>query len=113
MQGASTGRRDSGSSGTTAITGFDACCGGSCTRKVIGITKILGLVAKFHADRKAANAAAEMSNQAEEKAAAEALANETNAWNTVYGMVDGQLATYAGASPSHHDLLKSLGQKGK
>ena len=70
-------------------------------------------LAKFHADRKAANAAAEMSNQAEEKAAAEALANETNAWNTVYGMVDGQLATYAGASPSHHDLLKSLGQKGK
>ena len=43
-------------------------------------------LAKFHADRKAANAEAETKNVADEQAAAEALANETNPWNTVFSM---------------------------
>ena len=43
-------------------------------------------LAKFHADRKAANASAETKNVADEQAAAEALANETNPWNTVFSM---------------------------
>ena len=43
-------------------------------------------LAKFHADRKTANASAETKNVADEQAAAEALANETNPWNTVFSM---------------------------
>ena len=43
-------------------------------------------LAKFHADRKAVNASAETKNVADEQAAAEALANETNPWNTVFSM---------------------------
>ena len=43
-------------------------------------------LAKFHADRKTTNASAETKNVADEQAAAEALANETNPWNTVFSM---------------------------
>lgn len=43
---------------------------------------------KFHEDRNASSAQAMEDNKAAEKAAAEALANETNPWNTVAGLVD-------------------------
>ena len=45
-------------------------------------------LAAFHEERTASNAQALASNKAAEAAAAEALANETNPWNTVAGLVD-------------------------
>ena len=114
-------------------------------------------LAKFHADRKASNEAAQAKNlcapallaqcplsgaglptadgstatseasfsaaltrlfawldcRADEQAAAEALASETNPWNTVYGMVEQQVATMAGASQQHNDVLLNLNEKGR
>lgn len=49
--------------------------------------------------------------RAAEKQAADALANETNPWNTVYGMVEGQHPR--GASQKYTDVLLSLKEKGK
>lgn len=49
--------------------------------------------------------------RATEKAEAEALASETNPWNTVYKMVEGQAA--AGATQQYNDILVSLKEKGK
>jgi hypothetical protein len=49
--------------------------------------------------------------RAAEKAAAEALASETNPWNTVYGMIEG--AAPAGAGQKYTDVLLSLKEKGK
>ena len=51
--------------------------------------------------------------RADEQAAAEALASETNPWNTVYGMVEQQVATMAGASQQHNDVLLNLKEKGR
>ena len=49
--------------------------------------------------------------RAAEKEAAAALANETNPWNTVYGMIEGQHPS--GASQKYNDVLLSLKENGK
>ncbi len=49
--------------------------------------------------------------RAAEKAAADALAGETNPWNTVYGMIAGEHP--AGANQKYNDVLLSLKEKGK
>ena len=49
--------------------------------------------------------------RAAEKEAAEALASETNPWNTVYGMIEGEHPS--GASQKYNDVLLSLKENGK
>ena len=50
--------------------------------------------------------------RAAEKAAAEALASETNPWNTVYGMVDASAAAKAGATAKYNECLLMLQKDG-
>ena len=51
--------------------------------------------------------------RAAETAAAEALAAETNPWNTVYGMVEPNAAAAAGATQKYNECLLSLQKNGK
>jgi hypothetical protein len=44
--------------------------------------------------------------------AAEKLANETNPWNTVYGMVDASAAAKAGATAKYNECLLMLQKDG-